>query len=92
MTKLIERRSDAEIAELLLNAATYSAKDRWPEEHRDAVGTVSREVSRIAKCVKDVIDSQRPLFSIKRVESALPWLPESVEVDSKDLGESSWIA
>ncbi|CAI8694755.1 hypothetical protein [Burkholderia sp. IT-111MI5] len=86
MTKLIERRSDADVAELLLNAATYSAKDRWPEEHRDAVGTVSREVSRIAKCVKDVIDSQRPLFSIKRVESALPWLPESVEVDSKDLG------
>ncbi|MDN7642366.1 inovirus-type Gp2 protein [Burkholderia cenocepacia] len=88
MTKLIERRSDAEIAELLLNAATYSAKDRWAEGHRDAVGTVSREVSRIAKCVKDVIDSQRPLFSIKRVESALPWFSESVEVVPNEVGQA----
>ncbi|WP_175848336.1 inovirus-type Gp2 protein [Burkholderia arboris] len=88
MTKLIERRSDAEIAELLLNAATYSAKDRWAEEHRDSVGTVSRDISRIAKCVKDIIDSQRPLFSIKRVGSALPWLPESVEVVPNEVGRT----
>ncbi|WP_082722380.1 inovirus-type Gp2 protein [Burkholderia mayonis] len=88
MAKLIERRSDVEAAELLLNAATYSAKDRWKEEHYDAVGTVSREVSRIAKCMKDVIDSRRPLFSIKFVESALPWLPESVEVVPSGTGKT----
>lgn len=88
MAKLIERRSDAEIAEMLLNAATYSAKDRWAEEDRDPVGTVSREVSRIAKCMKDVIDSQRPLFSIKRVESTLPWLPARVEVVPNEVGRA----
>jgi Inovirus Gp2 len=87
MKRLGERRSDAEIAALLLNAATYSAKDRWEEDLPGAVGTVSRDVSRIAKCVKDIIDSERSLFSVKLAKNALPWLPDHNELKPNSVGE-----
>jgi hypothetical protein len=87
MQCLVERRSDAEIAKLLLNAATYSAKDRFEEDRAGAVGTVARDVSRIAKCAKDIIDSERSIFSVKLTENALPWLPARAELVSKHVGD-----
>ncbi|WP_369053182.1 hypothetical protein [Burkholderia gladioli] len=87
MKKFVERRSDAEIAKLLLNAATYSAKDRFEEDRAGAVGSISRDVSRIARCTKDMIDSERSLFSVKATENnALPLLPERVELAPKPVG------
>lgn len=86
MQSLVERRSAAEIAKLLLNAATYSAKDRFEEDRPGAVGTVSRDVSRIARCVKDIIDSERSLFSVKLTENALPSLPDRIELVPKYVG------
>ncbi|CPH74506.1 YagK/YfjJ domain-containing protein [Burkholderia pseudomallei] len=87
MKRFVERRSDAEIAKLLLNAATYSAKDRFEEDRAGAVGSVSRDVSHIAKCAKDMIDSERSLFSIKLTENALPSLPRRVELAPKLVGD-----
>ncbi|CAJ3151532.1 Protein of uncharacterised function (DUF3296) [Burkholderia pseudomallei] len=81
MKKVVERQSNTEIAKLLLDKAIYSAKDRFEEERAGAVGSISRDVSHIAKCTKDVIDSVRSLFSVKAAENnALPWLHERVEL------------
>ncbi|EIF53177.1 hypothetical protein BP1258A_5440 [Burkholderia pseudomallei 1258a] len=88
MKKMVERRSNTEIAKLLLNAATYSAKDRFEEDRVSAVGSVSRDVSRIAACTKDIVDSERSLFSVKATENnALPWLPRRAELAPKSIGD-----
>ncbi|RDU94950.1 inovirus-type Gp2 protein [Trinickia dinghuensis] len=87
MKTVVERRSNTEIAKLLLDKAIYSAKDRFEEDHVGAVGTVSRDVSRIAACTKDIIESQRSLFSVKLAENTLPCLPRRVKLVPKSVGD-----